>query len=152
MLVVEGFYGQQVSIPEDRFYYPRKGLWIKPEEEGILVIGISHAAVVLVSGFTYLEYVVEEGQELSTEDNVAFAETYKAMQNIETPIAGAIVRLNRAIEEENAFLIDEHYYDKGWIFALRPREKMRLEEAFSDARACQESIMRYEYCGKGPPK
>ena len=152
MLIVEGFYGRQVLIPEDRFYYPPKGLWLKLEEGGVLVVGVSHAAVVLVSGFTHLEYVVEEGQELEADDNVAFAETYKAMQNIETPVKGTVVKLNRAIEEENAFLIDEHYYDEGWIFEIRPPEELKLEETFSDARACRESIQRYEYCGKAPPK
>lgn len=152
MLVIEGFYGRQIVIPEDRFYYPRKGLWLRPDEEGTLVIGVSQATVVLVSGFTYLEYVVEEGQELETDDHVAFAETYKAMQNIETPLPGTVLRLNRAVEGENAFLMDEHYYDEGWLFALRPREELKLEEIFSDAKACQESLLRYEFCGKAPPK
>ena len=96
MLVIEGFYGRQIFIPEDRFYYPRKGLWLRPDEEGeegTLVIGVSQSTVVLVSGFTYLEYVVEEGQELEMDDHVAFAETYKAMQNIETPLPGTVLRL-----------------------------------------------------------
>lgn len=151
-MIIEGFYGREIHLPEDRLYYPRRGLWLRPEADGSLTLGVTHATVVLVSGFTYLEYVVEEGQEVERDDNVAYAETYKAMQSIETPLAGRILRLNPEIIGEEAYRIDEGHYMDGWIFSLRPREGIRLAAAFADAAAYGESLLRYEYCGKAPAK
>lgn len=151
-MIIEGFYGRQVYLPEDRRYYPRRGLWLRPEADGSLTLGVTHAAVILVSGFTYLEYVVEEGQELERDDIVAYAETYKAMQNIETPLAGTVLRLNQEIVGEEAYRIDEDHYTEGWILSLRPHEGGCLEETLVDATAYGESLLRYEYCGKAPAR
>jgi glycine cleavage system H lipoate-binding protein len=149
VLTLRGFYGKEVQIPEDLYYYPRKQIWIKPSQrDQELILGVTHAMVVLVSGFIFLDYIVSEGQEVEAEDIIAYVETYKAIQNIETPIAGVITELNGAIIEEKAPLIDDCHYTEGWICKIKPRGNINLEPLFLDAQAYQVALQTPEHCGR----
>ncbi len=93
MLIVEGFNGFRVEIPEDRYYLSGPDLWIQPQNESkALVFGLTRAGVILAGGVVSLEYLVEEGQVVSSGDAVAFAVTNK-VKYIEAPLAGHILNL-----------------------------------------------------------
>src|SRR4030067_2154263 len=96
MLVVEGFNGYRLEIPEDRYYLPGIELWVHTREENLLVFGLTQAGVILAGGVTSLEFLVEEGQSVSDGEAVAFAVTSK-VKYIDSPLAGVIFNLNRAV-------------------------------------------------------
>ena len=76
MLIVEGFSGHRIEIPEDRYYLPGPELWTQAKEDvNTLVFGLTHAGVILAGGVTSLEFLVEDGQSVSNGEAVAFAVT-----------------------------------------------------------------------------
>ena len=144
MLIVEGFSGHRIEIPEDRYYLPGPELWIQGNGQ-TLVIGLTQAAVIQAGGVTSLEFLVEEGQSVSNGEAVAFAVTSK-VKYIDTPLAGVIFNLNRAVID-NPGLFQEDTYGKAWIFSLRLSGSINLSDRFLDPVSYHQGLLRSEACG-----
>lgn len=150
-MILEGFYGQKVDLREDLLYYPPQELWVRPSGKDCeLAFGITHAGVILVSGFTYLEYIVEAGDSLEKGDDVLFVETYKAMFNIQSPLAGRITWINENIKGEKASILETHCYENPF-FSIVPKDPIDLKKSFLDVEAYKQALLRGEsdHCGAG---
>lgn len=150
-MILEGFYGRNVELREDLLYYPVQELWVRPlGTDGELEFGVTHAGVILVSGFTYLEYVAEIGNQVEKGDDILFVETYKAMINIEAPISGRITKINDDLKGEKVSLLENHYYEKP-LFAMVPKEPIDLKSVFLDVAAYQQALLggTSDHCGAG---
>lgn len=150
-MILEGFYGQKVELREDLLYYPRQELWVQPAgKDGELAFGITHAGVILVSGFTYLEYIVEVGDQLEKEDDVLFVETYKAIINIQAPISGRITQINENLKGEKVSILERHCYESP-LFLMVPKERIDPPRLFLDVEAYKQALLRGEsdHCGAG---
>lgn len=146
MLVVEGFNGYRLEIPEDRYYLPGVELWVQTQENGNeLVLGLTQPGVILGGGIVSLEYLVENGQVVSSGDTVAFAVTNK-VKFIETPLAGTILSLNQAVID-NPGLFQEDPYARAWIFSLRLSGPANLPDHFLDPFSYQQRLLHSEACG-----
>src|SRR5512139_930142 len=131
-MILEGFYGQKVELCEDLLYYPAQELWVRPfGKNGELAFGVTHAGVILVSGFTYLEYLAEVGDLLEKEDDVLFVETYKAIFNIQAPISGRITQINENLKGEKASILERHCYETP-LFLMVPKESIDPKKVFLD--------------------
>jgi len=144
MLIIEGFNGHQIEIPEDRYYLPGPDLWIRGNGQA-LVIGLTQAGVILAGNVISLEYFVEEGQSVSPGDVIAFAITNK-IKYIETPLAGSILNLNSSLVD-NLHLFQEDPHGRAWIFSLRPSGTVNLSDHFFDPVSYQQRLLRSEACG-----
>lgn len=146
MLTIEGFNGLRIEIPEDRYYLPGPELWTRTQNGSKeLVFGLTQAGVILAGGVVSLEYLVEEGQAVSSGDAVAFAVTNK-VKYIETPLAGRILHLNEAVLE-NPLIFQEDPYGKAWIFSLQLPDPVNLSTYFLDAVSYQQRLLHSEACG-----
>lgn len=144
MLIIEGFNGHRIEIPEDRYYMPGPELWIR-EHGQTLVVGLTQAGVVLAGSVVSLEYLVEEAQVVSSGDAVAFAVTNK-VKHIETPLAGSVLNLNSSLVD-NLQLFQEDPHGRAWIFSLRPSGTVNLSDHFFDPASYQQRLLRSEACG-----
>jgi glycine cleavage system H protein len=144
MLIIEGFNGHRIEIPEDRYYMPGPELWIQ-ENGQTLFVGVTQPGVVLAGSVVSLEYLVEEGQVVSSGDAVAFAVTNK-VKYIETPLAGSILNLNSSLVD-NLHLFQEDPHGRAWIFSLRPSGTINLFDHFLDPTSYQQRLLRSEACG-----
>jgi glycine cleavage system H lipoate-binding protein len=150
-MILEGFYGQRVELREDLLYYPAQELWVRPfGKNGELAFGVTHAGVILVSGFTYLEYIVEVGDQLEKEDDVLFVETYKAIFNIQAPISGRITQINENLKGEKVSILETHCYENPF-FSMVPKEPIDHKKLFLDVEAYKQALLRGEsdHCGAG---
>ena len=150
-MILDGFYGQTVELRDDLLYYPPQELWVRPSgKDGELAFGVTHAGVILVSGFTYLEYLAEVGDLLEKEDDVLFVETYKAIINIQAPISGRITRINEDLKGEKASILEGQCYDHPF-FHMIPKESIDPGKLFVDVEAYKESLLRgtSDHCGAG---
>jgi glycine cleavage system H lipoate-binding protein len=146
MLIIEGFNGYRIEIPEDRYFLPGPELWIQAQGIGkTLVLGLTQAGVVLAGGIVSLEFLIEEGQLVSPGDVIAFAVTNK-VKYIETPLPGNILSLNSSLVG-NLHLFQEDPYGKAWIFSLRPSGTTNLADYFLNAISYQQRLLRSEACG-----
>jgi len=144
MLIVEGFNGYRIEIPEDRYYLPGPELWIQGNGQ-TLVIGLTEAGLILTGGVVSLEYLVEEGQSVSPGEVIAFAVTNK-VKYIETPLAGNIVDINRVVID-NPHLFQEDPYGRAWIFSLQLSGSIDLPDHFLNPISYQKRLLQSEACG-----
>jgi glycine cleavage system H protein len=146
MLVLEGFNGYRIEIPEDRLYLPGPEFWIRSEKDGkALVFGFTQAGLILSGEVVSVEYLAEEGQTVSSGDTIAFAVTNK-VKYIETPLAGNILSINRAVTD-NPHLFQEDPYGRAWIFSLQLSGSINLPDRFSDPVSYHQELLRSEACG-----
>jgi len=150
-VILEGFYGQKVELREDLLYYPPQELWVQPSGENAeLAFGITHAGAILVSGFTYLEYIAEVGDQLEKEDDVLFVETYKAIINVQAPISGRITQINENLKGEKVSILEHNCYENP-LFFMVPKEPIDPRKLFLDVEAYKQALLRGEsdHCGAG---
>ena len=124
MAYIDQFLGKRVTIPEDRFYYSRLGLWAKPKDAAI-VFGLTEPALVLSGGIISIDWLTTDGQTMHQGETVVFAITGK-IAYIDTPIEGTIY-FNDAVKA-NPELIQNDPYENGWLFKIIPGTP--LEDAF----------------------
>jgi len=150
MAILEGFYGQTITLPDNLYYYPSEQLWVKQEDRGRLVFGVTQAGVLLVSGFKQLDYIVGPGDEVDEDDGIFAAETYKAVIMVTTPVAGKIISINEALKGEGAELLDEGCYEH-FLFVIEPHPPVDVEKKFLDVERYKEALLRgdSDHCGAG---
>lgn len=146
MLIIEGFNGQRIEIPEDRYFLPGPELWIQPQDGGkILLHGLTQAGLILSGGVISLEYLVEEGQVVSSGETVAFAVTNK-VKYIETPLPGRILNLNSLLTD-NPRLFQEDPYGRAWIFSLQLPNPIDLSAHLLNPMSYRDRLLQSEACG-----
>ena len=116
MAVIEKFLGQRVDIPEDRNFYAKQGLWVKPEDDD-MVFGFTAPALVLSGGVNDLDWLVNENVSVKQGQDVVFVITGKILY-INTPLPGTI-SFNADVKQNVSFAIKDPYV-KGWLFRIKP--------------------------------
>jgi glycine cleavage system H lipoate-binding protein len=139
MAVIEKFLGQRVEIPEDRKYYPKQGLWAKPEDDE-MVFGFTEPALVLAGGINDLDWLVGEEVLVKPGQDVVFAITGKILY-IDSPLQGTIF-FNPEVKQ-NLSLTREDSYGKGWLFRIKP------DAGMADASQNLTDAQEYIECLKG---
>ena len=114
----DDFYGQSVTIEDQYLYYLQEHLWVQVCQDNVYRFGATHAGVILVNGFKFLDYAVELGDEVDVDDSILFVETFKAMVNLTTPVSGRVFALNDKLVGEGAKILEEKYYEE-FMFALK---------------------------------
>ena len=149
LIVCQEFYGQSVTIEDRYLYYLPEHLWVEPAGEGLYRFGVSHAGVILVNGFKYLEYAVVPGEAINADDSVFFVETFKAMINVTAPVAGVVAELNGKLEGEGVKILADQYYSE-FLFAMQCGEP-DTSEVFLTADQYLEALLGGEgdHCGAG---
>ena len=133
-LQLEGFYGRTVFLPEDLRYYKDQELWVRPWTGlNSWAFGFTEAGVAMISGFTYLEYIVAEGDRVRERSPVLAVDTYKVSFEVYCPVSGKVVYLNQSLEGERVKVIDENPYAHV-LFALETEKDFDPQRVFTDAR------------------
>ena len=141
MAVIEKFLGRRVTIPEDRLYVPKTGLWAKAASQDI-IFGLTEPALVLSGGANSLDWLVDNRQLVKTDEPVICMITGKILF-IDTPIGGTIV-FNQAVKNAPSRILEDPY-GKGWIFAISPNGNPRSTMShLSDVSAYLKSLEQTE--------
>ena len=125
MVVIEKFLGQRVTIPEDRLYAPKQGLWAKAASKEI-TFGLTEPALVLSGGANSLDWLVDKGHSVEIDESVICMITGKILF-IETPVGGSIV-FNEAVKSDPSRILEDPY-GEGWIFTITPGGNPQAEMA-----------------------
>lgn len=92
--------------PTDR-KYSKEHEWIKVTDEGVQ-LGITQHAQEALGDIVFVE-LPEEGAAFEKGDSLAVVESVKAVSNVYTPIAGAVVVVNGALEDSPELLNEAPY-------------------------------------------
>ncbi len=103
--------------------------WARKGDDGNIQVGISDYAQHALGDVVFIE-LPEIGTQIEAKDEVVVVESVKAASDIYAPVAGEIVRVNDALEDEPQLLNSEPY-DKGWIFEIQPSDANAMDELLS---------------------
>ena len=141
MAVIEKFLGRRVTVPEDRRYVPKTGLWAKAASQDI-IFGLTEPALVLSGGANSLDWLVDHRQPVKTDEPVICMITGKILF-IDAPIGGTIV-FNQAVKNAPSRILEDPY-GEGWIFTISPGGDLRPTMShLSDVSAYLKSLEQTE--------
>ena len=113
------------NIPSD-LRYTKSHEWVKQDDDGNVVVGISDHAQELLGDLVFVE-VPEVGTTLSAGDDCAVVESVKAASDVYSPLNGEVVEANEALSETPE-LINSDPYGDGWIFKVKLSDTAELDE------------------------
>ena len=105
------------DVPSDLRYRDTHE-WVRLEDDGSVVVGISDHAQAALGDMVFVE-LPEPGMSYAQGDACAVVESVKAASDIYAPISGEIIEFNRALEDDPA-LVNSDPYGDGWLFSVNP--------------------------------
>ena len=124
------------NIPSE-LKYVSSHEWVRNEGNGIVTVGITEHAQDLLGDMVFVE-LPDVGDEVSTGDDVAVAESVKAASDIYAPVTGEVVEVNEALEDAPE-LVNSDAFGDGWLFKVKLADEAELDNLL-DAEAYASSI------------
>lgn len=112
------------NIPEE-LYYTDEHEYVRPEDDGVVVVGITDYAQGELGDVVFVE-LPEIGAEYQKMDPFGTIEAVKAVSELFCPIAGEVVDVNSDLDD-NPSLVNEDPYGAGWMIKLRIENRTELE-------------------------
>ncbi len=103
--------------------YAKTHEWVRMED-GIAVVGISDAAQDLLSDVVFVE-LPDIGEEVTAGDAVAVVESVKAAEDVNAPVSGVVIEVNRELEDTPELVNDDPY--GSWFFKVKPSSSIQNE-------------------------
>ena len=121
------------NIPSD-LRYRDSHEWIRAEDEGTVVVGISDHAQEALGDMVFVE-LPEPGMSYDQAEACAVVESVKAASDIYAPVSGEVVEANGKLEDSPE-LVNSDPYGEGWLFRMIPSDSSELD-GLLDAEAYQ---------------
>jgi glycine cleavage system H protein len=121
--------------PSD-YLYSRQHEWIKVDDD-VCTLGITEFAQQELGEVVFVE-LPEVGQMFDANDEIGTIESVKAVAEVYTPVAGEVVEVNEALNEDPELLNDDPQGD-GWLVKIRFSSAADLKSLMS-AQAYEEFI------------
>ena len=125
------------EIP-DGFFYTEEHEYLKPaDEDGVFFVGVTDYAQGELGDVVYIE-LPEVGASFGKMDPFGNIEAVKAVSDLFCPLAGEVVEVNEALDDDPAVVNSDPYGD-GWIIKLRVEDPDQTSDLL-DAAAYSELI------------
>jgi glycine cleavage system H protein len=98
--------------------YNEEHIWVRLDEDGMAVVGISDHAQEQLGDIVYVE-LPEVGTEVIVGEEMAVIESVKTTSEINAPLSGTIFEVNEELAER-AEIINESALDDGWLVRIEP--------------------------------
>ncbi|HEX9668169.1 MAG TPA: glycine cleavage system protein GcvH [Thermoanaerobaculia bacterium] len=98
------------------YLYSREHEWVRVEED-VCVLGITEFAQQELGEVVFVD-LPEVGQVFDSNDEVGTIESVKAVAELYTPVAGEVVEVNGAVEDDPE-LLNEDPHGEGWLLKIR---------------------------------
>lgn len=122
--------------------YTKSHEWIRQEDDGSVVVGITAHAQDLLGDMVYVE-VPEPDTKASAEEAVAVVESVKAASDVYCPINGEITEGNEALADAPE-LVNNDPFGEGWIMRIQPDDMAELDQLM-DADAYEAMIAEEDH-------
>ena len=103
------------NVPED-LHYSKDHEWVRVEG-GEAVVGITDYAQNSLGDVVYVE-LPKAGDEFAANEPFGSVESVKAVSEVFTPIAGAVVQINESLADEPE-IVNSDPYGQGWMIRLK---------------------------------
>jgi len=113
------------EIPHE-LKYTKDHEWIREQDDGTVVIGITDHAQASLGDLVFVE-LPEIENPVASGDACAVVESVKAASDVYSPLSGTIAAANEALADAPE-LVNSDPYGEGWLFQMRPDSPHQLEE------------------------
>ena len=103
------------NVPED-LHYSKDHEWVRVDGDQA-IIGITDYAQDSLGDVVYVE-LPKAGDEFAANESFGSVESVKAVSEVFTPIAGAVVQINEALADEPETVNSDPYGD-GWMIRVK---------------------------------
>ena len=117
------------NVPED-LHYSKDHEWVRVEGDEA-IIGITDYAQNSLGDVVYVE-LPKPGDEFAANEPFGSVESVKAVSEVFTPIAGAVVRINESLADEPE-KVNSDSYGEGWMVRLRMSNPADVDSLLSAA-------------------
>lgn len=128
------------EIRPDLLYDVERDVWIRPDDDGLLTMGMTDPAQSRAGKFLHILFK-RVGRRLEAGQSAATVETAKWAGPFPTPVAGTVVETNEAGYAADMLLANRDPYGAGWLVRLQPDAWPDTE---ADLVTGAEAIARYE--------
>lgn len=105
--------------------YAKTDEWIKVEGDQA-VIGITDYAQDQLSDVVFIEFLIDEDDQVSKGDALATVESVKAASDVNFPASGTVTAINEALIDEPEVINNDPYED-GWMVKIKLDDPSELE-------------------------
>ena len=105
------------EIPDD-LLYTRDHEWIRKEDDGIFVVGITHHAQESLGDVTFVE-LPAVGQSFECNAIFGVIESVKAASDLLMPVTGEVAEINQDLNDFPE-RVNEDPYRTGWLIKIKP--------------------------------
>jgi glycine cleavage system H protein len=112
----------------EELLYTKSDEWVRVEN-GIATIGITDYAQDKLGDIVYVEEATP-GSKVVKEDKVTTIESVKAASDINAPVSGEIIEVNKSIVKEPA-IVNNNPYGEGWLFKIKVENNEELKDLLS---------------------
>jgi glycine cleavage system H protein len=130
LAVPESESGGPVFNFPDASFYTRDHLWVGPEEEGRVLIGVTEIFLTMLGEVEEVEYLATEGSSVRVGEILARLASDEDEMEVPSPLSGEIVRFNVELGDSPEVLFEEPYTE-GWMVLLEVRPGKVLDNLLS---------------------
>ena len=113
------------EIP-DELLYTRDHEWLKKEDGGTFVIGITHHAQESLGDVTFVE-LPAVGQSFECNTVFGVIESVKAASDLFMPVTGEVIEINQDLNDFPE-RVNEDPYEEGWMIKIKPEKDTSAED------------------------
>ena len=117
------------NVPED-LHYSKDHEWVRVEGEQA-IIGITDYAQNSLGDVVYVE-LPKAGDQFAANEPFGSVESVKAVSEVFTPIAGAVVTINESLADEPE-KVNSDPYGEGWMIRLRMENRGAVDSLLTAA-------------------
>lgn len=124
---------QGLYFPERLLYAPDHNLWLRPEQDGSLTIGLTAYGCALY-GQIFAFTPKRDGVHIGRDRSFGVVEFAKTAASARSPLAGTVRAGNPAVIRRPA-LISQDCYGEGWMIRLQADEQQPMDHLLSGQAA-----------------
>ena len=129
------------NVPND-LKFAKSHEWVRDEEDGTVVIGITDHAQELLGDLVFVE-LPEVGDTVNAGSECAVVESVKAASDVYSPVSGEVIAVNEALVDAPE-TVNEDAFGNGWMFQVKLSDQAALDDLM-DAEAYTEVIEAEEH-------
>lgn len=113
------------TIPAE-LQYTASHEWIRKEDDGSYVIGMTEHAQELLGEMIFID-LPDVGDEVNAGDDIAVIETVKSASDLYSPLSGEIIAVNEELDDSPE-IVNADAYGDGWLFRIMPTDLAELDD------------------------
>ncbi len=128
------------EIPEDLYYDADRDVWVRPEPDGTVTLGMTDPAQAQCGKIVNITFK-PPGRALRRGQSAAIIESAKWVGPFPTPLTGVVVGVNEEFRKD-ILLANRDPYGRGWLVRLRPTAWEAERSLLLDGPAAVEAYRR----------